>query len=321
MVHEIDAAEGRIRPYIRETPVEESSALAGPAGGPGGRGAPRVFLKLENLQITGSFKLRGAMNKLLSLSARQKEAGIVTASSGNHGAAVAFGLKALGCKGVIFVPENVSPAKVANIRSFGAEVRTHGLDCGHTEVFARRQAEEQGRVYVSPYNDPVVVAGQGTIGLEMARQVPRLDAVFVALGGGGLISGIASYLKSAKPGVEIVACSPENSAVMHHSMAAGRILEMESKPTLSDGTAGAVEKDAITLDLCTRLVDRSLLVSEEEIRAAMRLVIETHHTLIEGAAGVAVAGFLKERGRLAGKTAAVVLCGANIARDRLKEVL
>lgn len=307
-------AERRIRPYVRETPVEESPVL-------GGVGGPRVFLKLENLQATGSFKLRGAMNKLLSLTPRQKEAGIVTASSGNHGAAVACGLKALGCGGVIFVPENASPAKIANIRSFGAEVRTHGVDSGHTEVFARGYAREQGRVYISPYNDPDVVAGQGTLGLELLRQVPAIDAVFVSLGGGGLISGIAAVLRSVRPAVEVVACSPENSAVMHHSIAAGRILELESKPTLSDGTAGAVDEDAITFDLCKRLVDRYVLVTEIEIRDAMRKVIESHHTLIEGAAGVAVAGFLKERSRLAGKTVAVVLCGANIARETLQGIL
>lgn len=311
---EITAAEGRIRPYVRETPVDESTALGQATGA-------RVLLKMEHLQLTGSFKLRGAMNRLLSLTPDEKKKGIVTASSGNHGAAVAYGLKALGCAGVIFVPENASPAKVANIRACGAEVRTHATDSGVTEIFARRHAEETSRVYISPYNDPVVVAGQGTIGAELARQADRIDALFVALGGGGLISGIAGYLKESGRNVEVVASSPENSAVMHHSAAAGRILEMESKPTLSDGTAGAVEPGAITLDLCRRLVDRYVLVSESEIRDAMRLIIDRHHTLIEGAAGVAVAGLLKERDRLAGKNVVVILCGANISRERLKDVL
>jgi threonine dehydratase len=311
---EISAAEQRIRPYVRETPVDESAALGQATGA-------RVLLKMEHLQLTGSFKLRGAMNRLLSLTPDEKGKGIVTASSGNHGAAVAYGLKALGCPGVIFVPENASPAKVANIRAYGAEVRTHATDSGVTEIFARRHAEETGRVYVSPYNDPLVVAGQGTIGAELARQADRIDALFVALGGGGLISGIAGYLKESGRPVEVVACSPENSAVMHHSAAAGRILEMESKPTLSDGTAGAVEPGAITLDLCRRLVDRYVLVSESEIRDAMRLIMDRHHTLIEGAAGVAVAGLLKERDRFAGRNVVVVLCGANISRERLKDVL
>ena len=311
---EVTAAERRIRPYVRETPVDESPALGQATG-------TRVLLKMEHLQLTGSFKLRGAMNRLLSLTPEEKAKGIVTASSGNHGAAVAYGLKALGCPGVIFVPENVSPAKVANIRSYGAEVRTHATDSGITEIFARRHAEGNAQVYISPYNDPAVVAGQGTIGAELARQVDGIDALFVALGGGGLISGIAGYLKSPGRRLEVIACSPENSAVMHHSVQAGRILTMESKPTLSDGTAGAVEQGAITLDLCRRLVDRFVLVSEDEIKDAMRLVIDRHHTLIEGAAGVAVAGFLKEKDRFAGKNVVIVLCGANISRERLKEIL
>jgi threonine dehydratase len=311
---DIDAAEGRIRRYIRETPVEESPALGDAAGA-------RVFLKLENLQKTGSFKLRGAMNRLLCLTPEQKKRGIVAASTGNHGAAVACGLRELGLTGIIFVPENASPAKVANIRAWGAEVRAHATDSGVTEVHARRYGEENGLLYVSPYNDPIIVAGQGTLGAELARQVDRIDAAFVAIGGGGLIAGTGAYLKTLNPAVEMVACSPENSAVLHHSLRAGHIVEMESKPTLSDGTAGAVEQGAITLELCQSVVDRSLLVTEDEIKEAMRLVIGRHHTLIEGSAGVAVAGFLKEKERYRGRTVVIVLCGANIALERLKEVL
>ncbi len=310
----VSTAETRIRPHIRETPVEESPAL-------GASGGARVHLKLENLQITGSFKLRGAMNKLLSLTPAERARGVVAASSGNHGTAVAYGLRRLGLRGIIFVPENASPVKVAAIRSHGAEVRAHSTDSGKTEVFARRYAEENGLVYVSPYNDPVIVAGQGTLGLELTRQCGRIDSLFVALGGGGLITGIAGYLKAVGGRVEVVACSPENSAVMHHSVRAGRILEMESKPTLSDGTAGAVEQGAITLDLCRRYVDRYVLVSEDEIRRAMGMVIDHHHTLIEGAAGVAVAGYLKDAARYRDKDVAIVLCGANIARDRLLDAL
>ena len=200
-------------------------------------------------------------------------------------------------------------------------MRTHATDSGLTEIFARRYAMENGRIYISPYNDPVVVAGQGTIGRELVRQLDSIDALFVALGGGGLVSGIAGYLKEIGRRVDVVACSPENSAVMHHSVRAGRILTMESKPTLSDGTAGAVEPEAITLDLCRKYVDRYVLVTEEQIREAMRLVMDHHHTLIEGAAGVAVAGYLKEKDRHADHNVVIVLCGANISREHLKEVL
>jgi threonine dehydratase len=306
----IEAAEARIRPYILETPAEPSDILGGPGGA-------TVHLKLENLQRTGSFKLRGAMNKLLSLRPEEMQRGIVAASSGNHGAAVAWGLRALGMRGIIFVPENASPAKVAAIKERGAEVRSYGTDSGVTEVFARKYAAENRLVYVSPYNDEAVVAGQGTLGLELAWHVRRIDAVFVALGGGGLIGGIGACLKGAGREVEMVACSPENSAVMHHSLEAGTILEMESRPTLSDGTAGAVEKGAITFDLCRQVVDRRILVTEEEIREALRLIVGRHHTLIEGAAAVAVAGFLKERERYRGRHVVIVLCGANIALETL----
>jgi len=314
MKTEVEAAERRIRQYVRETPVEESPALGRAGSGP-------AHLKLENLQATGSFKLRGAMNRLLSLTPEERARGIVTASSGNHGAAMARGLKTLGSPGIIFVPENASPAKVANIRAYGAEVRMHGLDSGLTEVFARRFAGERGVPYISPYNDPVVVAGQGTIGAELHRQIGTIDTLYVALGGGGLIAGIAGFLKESGRKVVVVACSPENSAVMHHSLAAGRVLTLESKPTLSDGTAGAVDEDTITFDLCRRYVDRTLLVTEDEIKDAMRLVFDHHHTLIEGAAGVAVAAYLKDRDRPAGRAAVVVLCGANIAREKLKDLL
>src|SRR5882672_2520377 len=311
---EVAAAEKRIRPHVRETPVDASRGI-------GLTGNVRVFFKMENLQITGSFKLRGAMNRLMSLTPEQRARGIVTASSGNHGAAVAYGLRELGIPGIIYVPENASPAKIANIRAYGADVRTHATDSGLTEIFARRYATDNGQVYVSPYNDPAVVAGQGTIGLELSRQLDSIDSLYVALGGGGLISGIGGYLKEIGRRVDVVACSPENSAVMHHSVRAGRIVEMESKPTLSDGTAGAVEPEAVTLDLCRRYVDRYVLISEEEIREAMRLIIDHHHTLIEGAAGVAVAGYLKEKDRYADHKVVIVLCGGNISRERLKEVL
>ena len=175
--------------------------------------------------------------------------------------------------------------------------------------------------YISPYNDPDVIAGQGTVGLELEEQLPQLDAVLVALGGGGLISGLGGYLKAARAELEVVACSPERSPVMHASLEAGRIVEMESGATLSDGTAGGVELGAITFELCREIVDASFLVNERQIAEAVRLVVSRHHTLIEGAAGVAVAGYLANRERFAGMQVAIVLCGANIDTRVLKELL
>ncbi len=307
-------ADTAIRPIVRETPLDYSVAFSQATGA-------RVYLKLENLQHTGSFKLRGAMNKLLSLEPEVRARGVVAASSGNHGAAVAYGCNALGTRCLIFVPETASPTKLAAMRRYGADIRQLGDDSLISELAARAYADEQQLAYISPYNDAAVVAGQGTIGVELARQLETIDAIYVAVGGGGLISGIAAYLKQYRPSIRIIGCQPANSDVMFQSVQAGRLLDLPSLPTLSDGTAGGVEEDAITFPLCRDLVDEWVNVDEHEIAAAMRAVMETHHMLVEGAAGVAVAGLEKLKQRVAGQHVAVVLCGANISLEKLKLIL
>ncbi len=314
VVKEVLQSERRIRAHIRETPLDYSPYFSR-------IGDCNLFFKLENLQHTGSFKARGAINKLLSLTPEQQAKGVVAASTGNHGAAVAFGLKTLKARGIIFVPENASPTKVEAIKRLGAEARAYGLDGAVAEVYARDYAEKNGMAYVSPYNDPQVIGGQGTIGVELSRRLDYIDAVFVALGGGGLISGIAGYLKYISNDATVVGCSPENSAVMFESVKANQILDLESEPTLSDGTAGGIEPGAITFDLCRALVDDYVLVSEGEIKEAMRLFMESHHMMIEGAAGVAIASFLKTKERFQGKNVVVVICGANISLQTLKTIL
>jgi threonine dehydratase len=309
------AAERRIRGHVRETPVEDSPTLGESAG-------CHVYLKLENLQRTGSFKLRGATNKLRSLDDRDRSNGVTAASTGNHGMAVACAARELSCRALIFVPENAVESKVEAIRAFGAEIVRHGDDSVAAEIAARSHAVDRGMVFVSPYNDPEVIGGQGTIAREMERQIEGdIDAVFTSLGGGGLISGVGGYLKTVNPDVRVVACSPERSRVMHESLQAGRILELPSEPTLSDGTAGGVEPGAITFDLCREIIDDSIVVGEDEIRHALRWVIERHHTLIEGAAAVAVASFMAEKERYRGRNVAIVLCGANIDSRTLRSVL
>ena len=311
----VAAAEARIRPHVRETPLEPSPVL-------GERAGRRVYLKMENLQHTGSFKARGATNKLLSLSPEGRARGIVAASSGNHGAAVAFGAGRLGLPCRVFVPEGASTTKVRAMERLGAEVVFHSNDTARAEARAREDAAERGAVYVSPYNDPDVIAGQGTIAAEILRQTEGVDEVFVPVGGGGLISGVAGYLKaSLGEGVRVIGCQPANSAVMARSVEAGRILAIESDPTLSDGTAGGLEPGAATFDLCRALVDNWILVSEREIAAAMRLVMETHHTMIEGAAAVGVAALLKSDRTAPEKRAVVILCGANISLETLGTVI
>jgi len=314
VLEEIRRAEERIRPHIRETFLEYSPILSE-------LGGAKVYCKLENLQHTGSFKARGAMNKVLSLTPEQRASGVVTASTGNHGAAVAYSLGKLELSGLVYVPEIADPGKVQAIQRLGAEVRHHGQDCAEAEVHAREYAAQAGMTYVSPYNDPQVVGGQGTIAVELARQLEYIDAVYVSLGGGGMISGIASYLKSVQPGVKIIGCSPEHSQVMIQSVRAGRILDLPSLPTLSDGTAGGIEPGAITFDLCREWVDDYVIVSEEEIASNLRLFIGTHHMLIEGAAAVAVAAYQKTSECLVGRNVVVVICGANIGLQTLRNVL
>ncbi len=307
-------ASTRIASLVRETPLDYSHRYSAEIGAD-------VYLKLENFQHTGSFKLRGAANRLMTLQRTQRQAGCVTASSGNHGAAVAYAMRNLGVGGVIFVPEKTSTAKVDAIRNYGGDVRFFGNDGLDTELHARKYAGDNGMFYVSPYNDPEVIAGQGTCGIEILASLPEVDTLYVAVGGGGLVGGVASVLRSANPGIRVVGCQPEASAVMAHSVAAGRIVDEASLPTLSDGTAGGVEPDAITFELCRRLVDEFVLVSEEEIAAAMRQFIDYEHQLIEGAAGVALAAMNRQRDSLAGRKVVVLVCGGNVSRDTLKRIL
>jgi len=314
---EVLRAEHRIRQHIRETPLEYSCHLSELAG-------CHVFLKLENLQFTGSFKMRGAINKLLTLSAEERVKGVVTASTGNHGLAVARGLKRLGIQGTLYLPENTSPQKIELLSRYEADLRFYGSESAEAESYAREESQREGTIYVSPYNDPQIIAGQGTIAVELLRHLDRIDAVFVSVGGGGLISGIAGFLKGANKATRVVGCLPENSPTMAESICAGRIVESRIQSTLSDGTAGGIEPEAITFDLCEQYVDEWVLVDEDEIRDAMKLIFERHRLVIEGAAGVSVASFLRMKGRFrTHKTANVVLviCGGNVDIEKFKQLV
>jgi threonine dehydratase len=305
-------AEKRVRPYLRETPLEYSYALNKLTG-------CEVYLKLENIQITGSFKARGALNKILSL--KNSTSKIVTASTGNHGLGVANALSVTKKEGTIYLPKNASSAKVEAIKMRGVPVEFYGDNCEETEQYVRKLAESTNQIYVSPYNDEEVMAGQGSIGVELLRQLPDLDAVFVSVGGGGLIAGIASYLKAVNPKIEVVACLPENAPVMYECIKAGKIIDVREKPTLSDATAGGIEAGSITFAICQQCVDTYVTVSEEEILASMKLVIKHHHLIIEGSAGVAVASLLKEKNRYQGKKVALIICGGNVSEAVMKRIV
>ena len=286
-------------------------------------GGAEILLKCEHQQRTGSFKVRGALAKLVSLSRDERDRGVVAASTGNHGLGVAYALATLGGQGVVCVPEHASPVKVAAIRRYGAEVRVLGQVPAETEVLARRMAAEARLTYISPYNDLDVIAGQGTVGEEIVQALDDrpVDAVVVAVGGGGLVSGVAAAVKSARPGVRVIGASPANDAAMAASVRAGQVVEVDAQPTISDGTAGGVEAGSVTLPLCRELVDGWILVEEPDIRAALRFMIDTEHQLVEGAAAAAIAAG-RHAGRGApGQTIAIVSCGANISSTTLARAL
>ena len=303
------AAEQRIRTHVRETPLEHSPALSEFT-------RANVFLKLENLQEIGAFKIRGAANKLLLLPSEQAARGVVTASNGNHALAVATVGGRLGIPVEVFVSDHIDPLRRTRIESLGAQVHTVEGDPLLAEQAARREAERSGRTYVSPYNDLEIVEGQGTVAVEILRQLPqfnakKLDAVFVAVGGGGLVGGIGLHLKSVSPDAEVVACWPENSPALYECMREGKIIEVPEKPTLSVSTAGGIEPGAVTLEVAQQVIDRSVLVTEAEILDAARRIYREDGQLLEGAAAVAVAAFLKSAADYAGKTVAIVICGGN----------
>jgi threonine dehydratase len=310
---EVRRAEERIRPHLLTTPLVPAVGLSTELGSP-------VVLKCENLQHTGSFKARGALNKVLSLAPAELARGIVTASTGNHGAAVAYAARIVGAEALVLVPADANPSKLATIERLGGRIQVHGADSVESETGARALAVETGATFISPYNDPAVIGGQGTLALELLTQAGPLAAVFVAVGGGGLASGVAGVVKALSPSTRVIGCSPSASAVMYHSLDAGEILDVPSRPTLSDGTAGGVEAGAITFDILDRLLDDFVTVDEDAIRRAFLDLIEVEHLLVEGSAAMAYAACRQHASASEGATA-VILCGGNVGAGKLRQIL
>jgi threonine dehydratase len=309
----VAAAAARLRGRVVRTPLLPSPWWSHACGAD-------VRLKLENVQHTGSFKFRGASNALACLPDALRRRGVVAASSGNHGLALASAAFALGVGATVYVPSTTPREKRAAIGAHGAEVVVHGDDCVVAEAEARAVAAATGRAYVSPYNDAEVLAGQGTIAVELLEQWPDVDTVYVAMGGGGLLAGMAAHAKSVRPGIEFVACSPAQSPAMAACVRAGRIVDVACGDTFSDSTAGGVEPGAITFDLCRALVDRWLEVDEGAIAEAVADALEHSHLLVEGAAGVALAA-CRQDAAVRGRRAAVIVCGANVPLARLRAML
>jgi len=309
----IGEAYRRIQADIRRTPLAYSEPLSRETGA-------RVFVKWECDQVTGSFKLRGALNKLRSLSEEEKALGVVSASTGNHGLAMGQASKLVGVGLKLFLPATVSEVKKKKIEAMGIDIELHGSSCDKTEAFAREWAVRTGRIFVSPYNDWDIVLGAGTVGLEVAEDLARFDDVLVPVGGGGLIAGMAGYLQTARPEARLVGIEPETSAFMAASLAAGRLVEIAEKETVADAVAGGIEPGSITFPLCRDLLDFIECVPESLIARAMGLVFRHHGKMIEGAGALPLAALLHSPQKWRDRTVVAVVSGGNIAPQRFRTV-
>ncbi len=246
---------------------------------------------------------------------------MVTASTGNYALAVAEAIRIRKHRATIYVAEDLDASRLELLRAHGLDLVIYGEGAWDAEKEARRVAEEEDKIYVSPYNDPIVVGGQGTCGYEISKQLPDLDAAFFACGGGGLLTGSAGWLKSHNPDVEAFGVSPENSPVMYESMRTGKMVEMETFPTLADTCAGGVDLDSITLELCQRYAEEIVLLTETEIEASIRLLFEQHRLVVEGSGALGVGGLLKRKDRFKGKKVVAVICGRNIDLEVFKRII
>ena len=307
-------ANERCRDHLLPTPLEYSMYLSDKIEG-------EVWLKLDSMQRTSSFKFRGAINKILSLTEAELDRGIVSASTGNYALAVAEAMRIRNRRATIYIANDIEQSRLELLRSHGLDLVIHGEVAWDAEKEARRVGDEEGKIYVSPYNDPIVVGGQGTCGYEISQQLPDLDAAFLACGGGGLLTGSAGWLKFHNSHVEAFGVSPANSPVMYESMRTNKMVEMDTQPTLADTCAGGIDLDSITLDLCRRYVDEIVLLTEKEIEASIRLLFEQHRLVTEGSGALSIGGLLKRKERFKGKKVVAVVCGRNVNLEVFKKII
>ena len=303
-LRDLDVARARIGPWIRRTPLVVSPSLSA-------LGRARIALKLETAQDTGAFKLRGATNFIRAGADMARARGVVTVSTGNHGRAVAHAARRIGARAVICMSELVPANKRDAIEALGAEARIIGRGQEEAEVEAQRLVREEGLALVHPFDDPLVIAGQGTIGIEILEDQPEVDTVIAALSGGGLISGLAIALKAADPRIRVVGVTMEQGAAMYESVRAGRPVDVEEAPSLADSLGGGIGLDnRYTFELIRALVDDYVLVTEAEIARAMRHLYRNERVIAEGGGAVAVAAVLADKvSGLSGNVVCVVSGG------------
>ena len=309
---DVKRARERIASTVRRTPLERSRWLSE-------LHSRDVFLKLECFQLTGSFKLRGAMSKLSALTDDETARGVLTVSAGNHGLAVAQCCEQLGLNATIVVPESASRAKVEAIRRFPVTLIERGADYDAAERASREMERESGATFVSPYNDREVIAGQGTIALELFEDASELESIIVPVGGGGLIAGIALAAKALNPRIKVYGVEPSVSPTMTAALEAGRIVEISEEPTIADGCAGNIEPGSITFPFIQEFVDDMILVTEESIGRALVSVAREDHLIIEGSAALSIAA-LEDR-RMQSASVAMLITGRNISLDTFAAVI
>ena len=309
-------ARHRIAPYVRRTPFVRSTWLSDAA-------QADVFLKIESLQVSHSFKSRGAFNAVIARKERGAAAHqqLVTASAGNHGRALAAAAETFRLPLIVFTPADAPHTKLAAIRRHGADLRAEGVDYDDAERRAKNYAAETGAAFISPYNDPDVIAGAGSIAVEIFEEMPTVDTLIVPIGGGGLISGIATAARAIAPACTVIGVEAEASCAFQTSVRAGTLVEIVPGATLADGLGGNPDPETITFAFIQRLVDHIVTVSEPDLAAAIVGLVEAEHLVAEGAGAATTAALVGHRVDVSGKRVAVVVSGGNIDRARLATLL
>jgi threonine dehydratase len=311
---DIEEARHRIEGAVYYSPCQPSIPLSEITG-------MEIFCKLDNLQRTGSFKERGARNALAQLPAEQQKRGVIAASAGNHAQALAYQGKLLGIPATVVMPKYAPLIKIGNCQKLGATVVLHGKDFAEAKTRAHEIGEERGLAYIDGYDDPAIIAGQGTMGLEIVEQVPNLDAVIVPVGGGGLLAGVALAVKSLRPEVKIIAVEADHVASFSAAMSAGKPVRIETQPTLADGLAIA-QVGTNAFEIAASRVDRTVIVTEEQIAVSILRIVELEKGVVEGAAATPLAACLSgQLPELAGKRVVLLLCGGNIDPNVLSRVV
>lgn len=306
-------AKKRIDKFVRNTPLIYSPFFSRLCEG-------KIYVKLENLQITNSFKIRGAYNRIFQLTSEERSRGIITASSGNHAQGVALAANQLGISVKIVVPANISNIKLKKIKQYNSTI----IQDRKVEAIESRAKEisiQEGLIYISPYNDMGIIAGQGTIGLEVYQELSHIHSIIVPIGGGGLISGIGLVAKSIDPKVKIIGIQTEGASTMYQSWKAKKVIKVNEFPTIAEGLSGGLDANALTFKMINKYIDEITLVQEESIKKAITLLWEEEGQIVEGAGAVGIAHILEAKQKFANQDVVVIISGGNIDNSLFKELI